>query len=70
MEMQVATLRTQVEKSKSKAETMQQTLEDLQRQLTVKESELTEAGKFDYVVFSRFAGRLPNCIRHSIFCLI
>lgn len=46
MEMQVANLRTQMEKSNTKAEGLQQTLEDLRRQLTIKESELTEAGRF------------------------
>lgn len=46
MEMQVTSLRSQMEKSNTKSEGMQQTLEDLQRKLTVKESELTEAGKF------------------------
>ncbi|VDL14450.1 unnamed protein product [Hymenolepis diminuta] len=43
MEMQVASLRSQMEKSNTKSEGMQQTLEDLQRKLTVKEGELTEA---------------------------
>ncbi|KAM3183228.1 hypothetical protein ACTXT7_010750 [Hymenolepis weldensis] len=43
MEMQVASLRSQMEKSNTKSEGMQQTLEDLQRKLTIKESELTEA---------------------------
>ncbi|KAL5971881.1 Golgin subfamily A member 2, partial [Taenia solium] len=43
MEMQVAHLRTQMERSNTKAEGLQQTLEDLRRQLTIKESELTEA---------------------------
>ncbi|KAL5104760.1 Golgin subfamily A member 2 [Taenia crassiceps] len=43
MEMQVANLRTRMEKSSTKAEGLQNALEDLQRQLTVKEGELTEA---------------------------
>ncbi|KAM7538536.1 hypothetical protein Aperf_G00000054077 [Anoplocephala perfoliata] len=43
MEMQVANLRSQMEKSNTKAEGLQQNLEDLQRKLTVKESELTDA---------------------------
>ncbi|VDK36698.1 unnamed protein product [Taenia asiatica] len=43
MEIQVAHLRTQMERSNTKAEGLQQTLEDLRRQLTIKESELTEA---------------------------
>ena len=52
MEMQLATLRTKMEKSNSKAEAMQQTVEDLQRQLTIKEGELTQAGRlWCYLVF-------------------
>ncbi|CDS37885.1 Golgin subfamily A [Echinococcus multilocularis] len=43
MEMQVANIRIQMEKSNTKAEGLQQTLEDLRRQLTIKESELTDA---------------------------
>ncbi|VDO02361.1 unnamed protein product [Rodentolepis nana] len=43
IEMQVANLRSQLEKSTTKSEGIQRTLEDFQRKLTVKESELTEA---------------------------
>ncbi|VDM25176.1 unnamed protein product [Hydatigera taeniaeformis] len=43
MEMQVSHLRTQMQRSNAKAEDLQQTLDHLRRQLTVKEGELTEA---------------------------
>ncbi len=49
MERQVTNLRMEVDSAHGKGEALQKSLEDLRRQLTAKESELTEAGKSQVV---------------------
>ncbi len=49
MERQVNNLRMEVDSANGKREALQKPLDDLRRQLTAKESELTEAGKLQVV---------------------
>ncbi len=49
MERQVTNLRMEVDSAHGKREALQKSLDDLRRQLTAKESELTEAGKLQVV---------------------